>query len=137
MNSLISSEKYNQVDHDSQDGRGEEGGSSKVGNIILSCIIQRRSPVGVAVSSDIMTIRGTKERKRKKEEEDDDAVEKRSAQGNAPYHPSIHPSHPKDDVDRPRSPPHVLRENHEGGRSRCRKANDSAQYVAASSSERD
>ena len=92
MNSLISSEKYNQVDHDSQDGRGEEGGASKVGNIILSCIIQRRSPVGVAVSSDIMTIRGTKER-RKKEEDDDDAVEKRSAQGNAPYHPSI-PSHP-------------------------------------------
>ena len=46
-------------------GEEEEGISSKVGNIILSCIIHRLSAVGVAVSPDIMTIRGTKERTKK------------------------------------------------------------------------
>ena len=52
------------------------------------------------------------EGKKEEDDADDDAVEKRSAQGNAPYHPSIRPSIPSER--RRRSPPpHVLRENHE------------------------
>ena len=75
------SHTQNRVNHDTQGGKREKGGFSRVGNITLHCIIPRRSPVGLAVSPDIMTIRGTNERRKeeRKREEDDDALEKRSA----------------------------------------------------------
>ena len=94
--------------------RGTRGGRELPKSRQHHSQLHNSPPIGSWLSAPILwrSVGRRKEGKKEEDDADDDAVEKRSAQGNAPYHPSIRPSIPSER--RRRSPPpHVLRENHE------------------------